>query len=189
MDEKMNALGQFRKVLPIIGASSGKQFTSSNSSVSQCKEVDSVNQDIPLVIALPRILQSLMGGANQKIGKVGENIAAKIIQQRERINFVEITNNTGVDVQGLNPKDQLVCVEVKTSIQEKSFGQFLTTGYGFREMSDGWLQHHGIKPGNAKLLGVYINPEKETVTIFEREDSEAFLWSCVVEETPLSDYF
>jgi len=189
VDEKINILGQFGKVIPIIGGSSGKQFFASNASISQNKGLNLENEYTPLIVALPKILSSLPGWTNREIGKIGENIAAKIIQQRERINFVQITNSTGIDVKGINLENELVCVEVKTSIQEKSFGQFLTPGHGFREMSDGWLQHHEVNPKDAKLLGVLINPEKETVTIFEREDSEALVWNCVVEETLLSDYF
>lgn len=189
INEKVHALIEFDRVIPLDTVHKSERLSAKIPPQAPLKnDASEANNLLPYVIALPALLRSVPGWANREQGKIGEKIAAKILQQTEGIHFVEITDSTGVDVKGISRKNKLVCAEVKTSIQKKQFEKFLTPGHGFREMSDGWLQHYGINPGDAILLGVYINPDKNTVTIFEREDAEATSWKCILSETPLNNF-
>ncbi len=135
-----------------------------------------------------------------RFGKVdAEPIAAEILKQENYLDGSKkftITRSTGIDIIGSTKANTSVVVEVKSSTQEKDFGKMMTTGayageknpQGHRQMSDGWLSAvSNIDPAKTKILGVHINPERETVTIYRRIDPEAKHWKPLMTK-PLSDF-
>jgi hypothetical protein len=139
-------------------------------------------------------------GEMRRFGKVdAEPIAAEILKQENYLDGakeVTITRSTGIDIVGSTKTNTNVVIEVKFSTQEKDFGKMMSTGayadetspQGHRQMSDGWLNAVSkVDSATTKILGVHINPERETVTIYRRMDSEAKQWKPLVTK-PLSDF-
>ena len=139
---------------------------------------------------LPYYLKRTSGMASYEMGKLGEQIAEKVLEEREGLKIVERATVRGVDIQAERPDKTCVEVEVKTSVQDKSFSQLLGMGYGHKQCSDGWLHAVGINPDPAQtdVLGVHINPDKETVTIYRRLDGTANNWRRISHNLPLSQF-
>jgi hypothetical protein len=122
------------------------------------------------------------------LGMLGQRIAATILEQAEGLKILEIAKEgqQGPDIIARDISNKEVFVEVKTSIQEKEFARLLTYGHGHRESSNGWFSANDVDPSDALVLGVRINMEKETVTIYERVSADATTWKCVMPEKSLS---
>lgn len=146
-------------------------------------------------------IQNAFGAEMRRLGKVeAEPIAAKILEQSNYLDgakSITITRSTGADIVGSTRTNTTVVVEVKFSTQDKDFGKMMNEGAykseeypeGRRQMSDSWLREvsSGIILEKTHILGVHINPERETVTIYRRIDSEAKYWKPLMTK-PLSDF-
>jgi fructose-1,6-bisphosphatase/sedoheptulose 1,7-bisphosphatase-like protein len=138
--------------------------------------------------ALPYYLKQTIGQASHQMGKVGEQIAARVLEQSRDLRVVEMAKAQGVDIK-MQGKGQIsVAVEVKTSVQGKPFNQLLGEGYGHKQCSDGWLKAVGVNPTQITVMGVHINPETETVSVYQRQDSGATQWRCIMRDAPLSRF-
>lgn len=146
-------------------------------------------------------VKNAFGTEMRRFGKVdAEPMVAKILEQSNYLDGaknVTVTRSTGVDIVGSTKTNTNVVVEVKFSTQEKDFGKMMIEGAyksethpdGCRQMSNSWLGE--VSPGmdleKTNILGVHINPERETVTIYRRMDSEARQWKPLMTK-PLSDF-
>lgn len=148
-------------------------------------------------------IKNTFGAEMRRFGKVdAEPMAKKILEQtnyldRAKSKEFKVTRSRGIDVPGLTKTNTDVVVEVKFSTQEKDFGKMMNEGAyksedypeGRRQMSNSWLEKvsPGIDIEKTNILGVHINPERETVTIYRRIDSEAKHWKPLMIK-PLSDF-
>jgi len=137
---------------------------------------------------LPYYLSSIIGKASCEIGKVGEQIGTKILEDVMDLRVVEVTNAQGVDIKAQDKVGSLVAVEVKTSMQDKNFSQLLGKGYGHKQCSNGWLKAVGVNPNQVTVLGIHINPQSETFTIYQRMDNKAKDWNSIMSDVPLSQF-
>lgn len=137
---------------------------------------------------LPYYLSRTAGKASYEMGKIGEQIAEKVLEQSQGLRIVERATGKGVDIKAQRGASTSVAVEVKTSTDDKPFGQLLGRGYGHKQCSDGWLKAVGVDPTQATVMGVHINPHRETVSIYRRVDSNADQWCCVMRDAPLSRF-
>lgn len=126
------------------------------------------------------------GGAwNYAEGKLSEQIAGEILAKDPEfgLKITKITKSTGADLIGTSRGD-LVVVEVKKSTSDGLFADLLGEGYGCRQCSDDWLQEVKINPKQVTVIGVQVNPEARTVTIYQRTDSAASSW-VKIKQVPL----
>lgn len=146
-------------------------------------------------------VKNAFGTEMRRFGKVdAEPIAAKILEQSNYLDGaknVTVTRSRGADIIGSTKTNTSVVVEVKFSTQEKDFGKMMNEGAykskahpdGRRQMSNSWLEK--VSPDidfeKTNILGVHINPERETVTIYRRMDSEAKHWKPLMTQ-PLSKF-
>lgn len=130
----------------------------------------------------------VMGHVNYEVGKAGEQIAEKVLDQEMGIKITQRTNSKGPDLLGKTRGQSEVAVEVKTTGNAKDFQEHLGEGYGYRQCSDPWLREVGVDPDNTRILGVLINTEKMTVSIYRRVDDDAKTWKNLVRDAPLSKY-
>lgn len=133
-------------------------------------------------------IQKESGRVYHESGKIGERMAEKILEQEMAIKITQRTNAQGPDLGGFTRGLSEVSVEVKTSRRDEPFEKLLGTGHGHKQCSDGWLKHHGVDPSNTRILGVHIDPIKETVSIYRRVDGDAEIWKCLMRNAPLSKY-
>ena len=138
---------------------------------------------------LPSYLKSTIGSLSYDLGKAGEQIAEKVLEQTHNVKITERARAQGVDLRGTTGRGGEVVVEVKTSTQDKPFHQLLGQGYGYKQCSDPWLKHVGVEnPSEVRVLGVHIDPRRETVSIFQRTDNTGNSWRCVRRDVPLSEF-
>lgn len=133
-------------------------------------------------------LKKETGRVAYESGKQGEEIAEKILDQEMAIKITQRTKAQGPDLGGFTRGLSEISVEVKTSASGKPFEALLGKGFGHKQCSDGWLEHHGVDPSNTRILGVHIDPIKQTVSIYRRVDSSAETWKCLMRNAPLSKY-
>lgn len=140
--------------------------------------------------ALQGNIRSDIGAHYLSRGKTGERVAAQILEQHENliIHKERIARAQGVDVPGRSHYGGAVVAEVKTSASDKDFSRLLGKGYGHRQCSDGWLEALNVDPAQTKVMGVHINPNTLTVSIYRRVDPDARVWKCVARNLPLSDF-
>ena len=99
-----------------------------------------------------------------------------------------IAKAQGPDIYARAANNTEVVVEVKTSVQDKPFEKLLQPGYGHKQCSDGWLKAVGVDPDSVRVLGVHIDMEKETVSIYQRANGDATQWTCLVRDKSLSAF-
>jgi hypothetical protein len=138
-------------------------------------------------LAIPAI-KYVKGNATLQMGKTGEVVAAKILHQEMNITVTEITKSKGVDLKGYTRGKSDVSVEVKTSGRDKPFDKLLGRGYGHKQCSDEWFTKVGVDPSKTRVLGVQINPDKKTVSIYRRMSNDASSWKCLLHNKPLSEF-
>ena len=138
--------------------------------------------------ALPVYLKYTAGRTSYEMGKLGETVAEKVLEQSMNLKIVERTKAQGVDLKATGKGGTSVTIEVKTSVQKKSFRSLLGTGYGHKQCSDGWLKAVGVDPSKTEILGIHINPETERVTVYRRDDSSATSWTPIIKDAPLSKF-
>lgn len=155
----------------------------------------------PAVAVLFNGVQNQFKATMIRTGKIeAEPIAANILVQSGYLDGGQkfaVTRARGVDIQGRTITNTQVMVEVKFSTQDKDFGKMMNKGVykddvhpeGYRQMSDGWLGKVSgeFNPSQTNILGVHINPLKETVTIYRRMDADATKWKALVTK-PLSEF-
>ncbi len=129
-----------------------------------------------------------VGKARYEIGKIGEQIAEKVIEQEMGVTITHRTTSTGPDLMGLTRGKSEICVEVKTTGTEKKFEKLLGKGHGYRQCSDGWLNAVGVDPESTRILGVRIDLIKESVSIYRRVDENAETWKCLASNVPFWKY-
>lgn len=124
-----------------------------------------------------------------EVGKAGEQVAETVLEKSQQVKVVERTTGKGVDLKARGPGGKVIVAEVKTStLEDKPFDQLLEDGYGHKQCSDGWLKAVGVDPSKARVLGVRINPERETVSLYRRRDRGANQWRCIMRDAPLSEF-
>jgi hypothetical protein len=146
-----------------------------------------------------------LGAAYYERGKEAESLAKQVLEQARYLDGnreITITQTTGVDVAGRNRAGNNVFVEVKASDQNSDFADLLDTksyeeyssdGKGCRQSSDEWFRAVADKKGvdidleQATILGVHINPSRQTVTIYRRIDAAATRWKPLMTK-PLSKF-
>lgn len=161
--------------------------TSQSSLIKQyAQTITSIAKHNPAL--LPYFLKHSGGKFNYEMGKLGEQVAEKVLEQSMDLKIIQRATAQGVDIKAEWSGQTSVSVEVKTSVQEKSFDKLLGTGYGHKQCSDPWLEAVGIDPEQALVLGVHINPERETVSIYRRTDGAAQNWAPVIRDAPLSRF-
>lgn len=150
------------------------------------KTVASLAKNAPSL--LPTYLKYIGGKASYEMGKLGEQVAARIIEQDLGYKVTQIARAQGVDIKVVGPGKSCLAIEVKTSAQNKSFNSLLGEGHGHKQCSDGWLHAVGVDPSKTEVVGVQINPDRETVSIYTRADSEANEWKPMIRDAPLSQF-
>jgi hypothetical protein len=143
-----------------------------------------LSKHMPSIV--PQFIKSSYGNSIRDIGKMGEQVAEKVLEQELGLKIVGRTNSQGPDLKATAPGFSDITVEVKTSIQEKSFSQLLGRGYGHKQCSDGWLKSVNVDPSQTKVLGVHIDPDKGTATIYQRLDAEAHNWRVLMKDISLA---
>jgi hypothetical protein len=133
-------------------------------------------------------VKSKLGKGYHEMGKEGEQIAERVLEQKYGFRIVERATAKGVDLSSISKGGYSVSVEVKTSLKDKDFGKMLSKGYGHRQCSDPWLSALGIDPARTTVMGVQINALKETVSVYSRLDSNATQWICILKDAPLAQF-
>jgi hypothetical protein len=144
---------------------------------------------LPASVVAPAMLGWMRSNLKNAIGKVGEQIAAAAVANEFTVSAKVSDKKHGVDVKASDPRSEGlkdVNVEVKTSTDStKTFSQLLKThGDVGRQASEAWHASRGEDP-SAPVMGVHVNLETETLSIFVRADAEAREWNPVVTEAPL----
>ncbi len=121
-----------------------------------------------------------------EFGKTEAQQIAAEIYQKGGFTIDNITNSTGVDISARHSGHNF-SIEVKSTSTDKSIGQLLGEGYGFRQCSDPWLEKVGVNPGETTVNGIIINTVTETVSFWQRVDSDAKDWRCICRDIPLQD--
>lgn len=152
-----------------------------------------------LLGSMGRTIDQLYRNEMIRAGKVeAEPIAASILQQSGYLEHIgKITRSKGVDIIGTSKAGQTVIVEVKLSGSSKDFGRRLKSGVykdddhpdGMRQGSDSWIQRTtpDVDVTTAHVLGVHIDPFKQTVSVCRRVDNEARVWKPLF-EAKLSEF-
>lgn len=142
-----------------------------------------------------RDIKSKLGGYFHSRGKIGERIAAQVLEQYKNLTIYkdQIARTRGVDVRGRSKSGGAVVAEVKTTSSDEDFGQLLGKGYGHRQCSDEWLKEVNKKNKDfdltrTEVMGVRINPDTMTVSIYRRIDADAKTWKCIARNLLLSDF-
>jgi len=121
-------------------------------------------------------------------GKMAEQMVAEVLRDDPEfgLTITEITTSTGVDVTGSKGMN-IYYVEVKKRNLDKSFADLLTDEEGKpRQCSDAWLEKSGVTDlKRAIVLGARVNPQKGTMCLYRRRDSNAQYWD-LIKEVPLS---
>lgn len=175
-------LGQIKSRIK-SGQDNHSRFSQSNQVIANTLALYSVSPILGKIY-----LKSEVGRALYEVGKAGEQIAERVLQQEMAIKITHTTKAQGTDLRGLTRGLSEVAVEVKTSGTEKAFESHLGHGYGYKQCSDGWLKSVGVDPSNTRILGVLIDTQKETVSIYRRVDENAQSWKCLLNNAPLSKY-
>ncbi len=139
-------------------------------------------------MATMRQMKSDLGFAVYSTGKEGERVAAQILEQHQNLTIHKITKGKGVDIDAVSRGGGRVVVEVKTSTSGKPFHEHLGNGYGYRQCSDDWLKEVRVDPATTTVMGVHIDPIKNTVSLYRRVDSNAESWKCLLRNAPLSEF-
>lgn len=156
--------------------------------------------------AISPSLANLMGQAidrayhreMMRAGKIeAEPIAAAILQQSGYLDTItKITRSKGVDIVGTSKAGQQVLVEVKLSGIEEDFGKRLKSGVykkyfpeGVRQMDDDWIKRDipDADPESAHILGIWIDPLRNRITLSRRIDRDAHDWKPLM-DVPLSQF-
>lgn len=138
-------------------------------------------------------IASAFGKAVNEMGREGERAAASVVAQElgYTVRSSVDSRGQGVDLTASGPPGstalQTVHVEVKTTLTDKTFPQLLQDYRGERQGSDGWLSAVGVDPA-APVVGVLVNAQRETVSIYNRLDADAREWTPIAEDVPLSLY-
>lgn len=140
-------------------------------------------------------VESAFGKAVYEGGKRGEEIGAYVLMQEfTQYNVDSMAKVRGPDVTMRPTEDEdgrkWIRAEVKMAIADdgRSFGERLGKGYGYRQCSDDWYRAQNIDPEQTEVIGVEINAEKETVTLYRRMDADARVWEPIAKDVPLSSY-
>lgn len=133
-----------------------------------------------------RWVNSEFGRVINDFGKnEGQQLVAEIVRQ-EGLNVDNITNDRGVDITASRSGHNF-SIEAKCTFSDRSFPEMLGSAYGYKQCSDGWLEAVGVSPDTTHVSGIQINLADETVSFWQRMDSEAKDWRCVC-TMPLSNY-
>lgn len=139
-------------------------------------------------MAMARQMKSNFGSAVYSTGKEGERVAAQVLEQHQNLTIHRITKGKGVDIDASSRGGGRVVVEVKTSMSGKPFHEHLGEGYGYRQCSDDWLKKVKVDPATTTVMGVHIDPIKNTVSLYRRIDGNAESWKCLLRNAPLSEF-
>jgi len=202
--ERQKALQDFeRSSQSLPGSSWGSADSGLASSPSEQPSASSFVEAVPqqmteseadqiLFSMLPFVLKKRIGQLNHMMGKHGEKVAAKILEEHLGVTIMALATAQGVDVYGSQKGNRkFIAAEVKTSITNKPFANLLNRAYGGHiQCSDGWLKAVGITdPNSVDVFGVHINPETESCMIYRRMDRKAENWEPIRGKWfPLTDF-
>jgi len=201
--ERQKALQDFEhssQSLPGVswsGADSGRSSSTSEQAAYSFAEADSQpmterEADQILLSMIPYLLKKRVGQLNYMLGKHGEKVAAKILEDYAGVTITALASAQGVDVYGSQKGNhKFIAAEVKTSNTDKHFSKLLNRAYGGHiQCSNGWLKAVGISdPDSVDVFGVLINPETEKCMIYRRLDSTAENWEPIrTDWFPLTDF-
>ena len=136
--------------------------------------------------------KSFKGTMNYRLGKAGEDLTARILEEQYKIKVTEITKGPGPDIKGITGTGRNIVVEVKSTLfneSNKSFSKRLSKDAygGKKQCSDPWLNACGINPKNVDdFLGVHIDIVNDSYSVYRRADGSADHWDPIAENIPLS---
>jgi hypothetical protein len=158
----------------------------------------------PLIPVAMKMASSAIGRAVWKAGLEGETVSKQVLLKSLNVEPVKHTKYAqGFDDVMQSLFNPLIVVEVKTSIRDVPFQQFLKKGYGHKQCSTEWVRAVANKmlgqenenpsigkkilsnPNEVTVLGVHINPTTQTASVYVRADSTAKKWELVIKNLPL----